>query len=61
MSLLIQKKPEFKSRQEAENYKKQKEEALQFWSSLKTVDMSGLIKDLKKDIEEIRQMLAVWE
>lgn len=61
MSLLIQKKPEFKTRREIVQYLKQKEESLLFWSSLKTIDMSELIADLRKDIEELQKKIAEWK
>jgi glutaredoxin 2 len=57
MSLLKQMKPTFKTRQEVEEYIKRKEESLQFWSTLKTVDMTELINDINKDIEEANALL----
>ncbi|HYF75293.1 MAG TPA: hypothetical protein VD757_01790 [Candidatus Nitrosocosmicus sp.] len=60
MSLLKQAKPTFETVHDINRYIAQKEESLQFWQMLRSVDTSEKVKQLNNEISEAKQILAEW-
>lgn len=61
MSVLKQVKPTFRTVQELRLYIANKEDSLTFWSMLRSVDTSEILKNLRGDIMDAKRQLEVWE
>ena len=57
MGILKQAEPKFKTSREVKEFIKQKEDALIFWRSLKSVDMSELVCELEEIIHNAKLVL----
>jgi hypothetical protein len=57
MGILKQPEPVFKTSQEVKEFIKQKQDALQFWGSISSMDMSELIEELKRSIVNAKLVL----